>query len=167
MRLSSQMAQKVGQYLHHESIKLRFTTTTANGQPKAVLKRSLNQSIQEIMAPIFGSYWGTLILYEKLDVSIVELEMKRSLKIIWVDAQNQEGASHDFLLPKTTSVFDLANQLAKVISLKPSGTHKIRVFQMSVDKRAQREFSDGEMIGNVPEPVELYAEVRNPATNEC
>ncbi|KAJ7190023.1 ICP0-binding domain of ubiquitin-specific protease 7, partial [Mycena pura] len=66
------MSQKAGEYLRHNPIKLRFTSTHArNGSPKAILKRALNQTIAEIMGP---NYINTIILYEKLDVSIVELE---------------------------------------------------------------------------------------------
>jgi ubiquitin carboxyl-terminal hydrolase 7 len=153
------MSNKAGEYLRHDSIKLRFTTThPTNGLAKSVLKRSLNQSIAEIMAP---SYLNptTVILYEKLDVSIVELETKRSLKVIWTGIHNKEEAIVPFLLPKTSMIHDLADNLAKQISLTPSGTGKIRVFEVSKDGKTQKEFTGSEMIGNIPDPVELYAEV--------
>src|ERR1700722_20653311 len=101
------MAQKAGDYLRHESIKLLFTTTHAtDGSPKTVLRRSLNQSIQEIMSPSYINPMTTVILYERLDVSIVELETKRSLKVIWTGVHNREESTHNFLLPKTSSVHD-------------------------------------------------------------
>ncbi|KAF8177293.1 ubiquitin carboxyl-terminal hydrolase 5 [Mycena galopus ATCC 62051] len=72
------MSRKVGEYLRHDPIKLRFTTTHATtGMANAVLKRSLNQTIAEIMPPSYINPTTTRILYEKLDVSIVELETKR------------------------------------------------------------------------------------------
>jgi ubiquitin carboxyl-terminal hydrolase 7 len=155
------MAQKAGEYLKHDPIELRFTTTHAtNGSPKTVLKRSLNQSIQEIMSPSYINPVTTVILYEKLDVSIVELETKRSLKVIWTGIHNREESTHSFLLPKTSSVHDLADHLAKAVSLSRGGTGKIRVFEVSKDGKMQKEFTGSEMIGNIPEPVELFAEVR-------
>jgi ubiquitin carboxyl-terminal hydrolase 7 len=154
------MSHKAGEYLQHDPIKLRFTTTNpTTGQPKAILKRSLNQSIAEIMAPIYASPTTTLILYEKLDVSIVELETKRSLKVIWTGIHNKEEGIHQFLLPKTNMVHDLADNLAKVVKLSIGGTSKIRIFEISKDGKTQKEFTGSEMIGNIPEPVELYAEV--------
>ena len=156
------MSTKAGEYLRHDPIKLRFTTTHAtNGSPKSILKRSLNQSIAEIMAPSYINPANTVILYEKLDVSIVELETKRSLKVIWTGIHNREEAVHPFLLPKTSMVHDLADHLAKLVTLTPAGTGKIRVFEVSKDGKMQKEFTGSEMIGNIPEPVELYAEVRN------
>lgn len=154
------MSTKAAEYLRHAPIKLRFTTTHAtNGTPKAVLKRSLNQSIAEIMAPSYvNSPSTTVILYEKLDVSIVELETKRSLKVIWTGIHNKEEGSYPFLLPKTSAVNELAEHLAKQVKLSPGGTGKIRVFEVSRDGKTQKEFTGSEMIGNIPEPVELYAE---------
>ncbi|KAF8959015.1 hypothetical protein BDZ97DRAFT_1839371 [Flammula alnicola] len=153
------MAIKAGEHLGHDPIKLRFTTTNpSTGQPKMVLKRSLNQSISEIMAPSYANPTTTVILYEKLDVSIVELETKRSLKVIWTGIHNKEEGTHAFLLPKTSMVHDLADHLAKLVTLTPGGTGKIRIFEISKDGKTQKEFTNSEMIGNIPEPVELYAE---------
>ena len=154
------MSLKVGERLGHDPIKLRFTTThAANGQPKAVLKRSLNQSIQEIMSPSYISPTTTVILYEKLDVSIVELETKRSGKVVWTGIHNKEETTIPFLLPKTSMVHDLADHLAKKVTLTPTGTGKIRIFEITKDGKSQKEFTGSEMIGNIPDPVDLYAEV--------
>ena len=154
------MAAKVADRLKHDPIKLRFTTTNpSNGQPKSILKRSLNQSIQEIMQPAYMHPSTTVILYERLDVSIVELETKRSLKIFWTGIHNKEESSHSFLLPKTSMIHDLAEHLGRKVTLTPGGTGKIRVFEMSKDGKFQKEFTGSEMIGNIPDPVELYAEV--------
>lgn len=113
------------------------------------------------MAPSYANPTTTVILYEKLDVSIVELETKRSLKVIWTGIHNKEEGAlpYPFLLPKTSMVHDLADHLAKQVKLSPGGTGKIRIFEISKDGKTQKEFTGSEMIGNIPEPVELYAEV--------
>ena len=153
------MASKVSERLNQDPIKLRFTTTVpATGQPKSIIKRSLNQCIQDIMQPNYGHPTTTLILYERLEVSIVELETKRALKIVWTGIHNKEEASFNFLLPKTSNIHELSEQLAKKVSLSPGGTGKIRIFEMTKDGRQQREFTGAEMIGNIPDPVELFAE---------
>ncbi|KAF8509282.1 hypothetical protein JB92DRAFT_2947613 [Gautieria morchelliformis] len=152
------MSTKVGDYLKHDPIKLRFTTTQTNGQPKHVIKRSLNQSISEIMTPTYVTPSSTVILYELLDVSIVELETKRSLKIVWTGIHNKEEATHSFLLPKTSPVSDVSDHLRKHVTLSPSGTGRIRVFEVSKDGKTQKEYTHSEMIGNIPDPADLYAE---------
>lgn len=155
------MAVKVAEYLRHDPIKLRFTTTHAsNASPKAILKRSLNQSIAEIISPSYTSPSTTVILFEKLEVSIVELETKRSLKVIWTGVHNREESTHTFLLPKTSMVHDLADHLSKQVTMSTNGSGKIRVFEVSKDGKTQKEFTGSEMIGNIPDPVELYAEVK-------
>ncbi|ETW85794.1 cysteine protease [Heterobasidion irregulare TC 32-1] len=152
------MAQKVAETLRHDPIMLRFTTThAANGSPKAILKRSLNQSVAEIISPTYVSPTTTIILYEKLDVSIVELETKRSLKVAWTGIHNKEESTHSFLLPKTSMIHDLADHLLKQVTTT-NGSGKIRVFEVSKDGKTQKEFTNSEMIGNIPDPVELYAE---------
>jgi len=155
------MALKVAEYLRYDHIKLRFTTTHAsNASPKAILKRSLNQSIAEIISPAYTSPSTTFILYEKLDVSIVELETKRSLKVVWTGIHNREESTHTFLLPKTSMVHELADHLSKQVTMSANGqgSGKIRVFEVSKDGKTQKEFTGSEMIGNIPDPVELYAE---------
>lgn len=37
-------------------------------------------------------------------------------------------------------------------------TAEIRIFEISKDEKTQKEFTNSEMIGNIPESVELYAE---------
>jgi len=86
------MSQKVADHLKHESIKLRFTTSTPSGAPNNVLKRSMSQTISEIIQPIA---YNTTIFYERLDVSIVELEKKKRLKIIWTGLHNKEEVRLD------------------------------------------------------------------------
>jgi ubiquitin carboxyl-terminal hydrolase 7 len=111
------------------------------------------------MAPSYINPTTTVILYEKLDVSIVELETKRSLKVIWTGIHNKEETTLPFLLPKTSMVHDLADHIAKQVTLTPTGSGKIRVFEVSKDGKTQKEFTGSEMIGNIPDPVELFAEV--------
>ncbi|KAI6021205.1 ICP0-binding domain of ubiquitin-specific protease 7-domain-containing protein [Pisolithus marmoratus] len=73
------MAHRAGEYLQHDPLKLRFTTTYAAGRtPKAILKRSPDQSIADFVRSSYVIPTKTVILYEKLDVSIVELETEKS-----------------------------------------------------------------------------------------
>lgn len=110
------------------------------------------------MGPSYGQQQSTVILYERLEVSIVELETKRSLKIVWTGVHNKEESPFPFLLPKTSNIHDLSEQLAKKVTLSPGSTGKIRIFEVSKDGKSQREFTGAEMIGNIPDPVELFAE---------
>ena len=156
------MAMKVGEHLRHDPIKLRFTTTNpTTGVPTMVLKKSLNQSISEIIKSQSNAFPNTpVILYEKLDISVLELELKRSLKVTWTGLYNKEEGTHAFLLPKTSIICDLVDHLPKLVTMSSGGTGKIRLFEISKDGKTQKEFTGSEMIDSIPDPVDLYAEVR-------
>ncbi|TXT08338.1 uncharacterized protein COLE_05262 [Cutaneotrichosporon oleaginosum] len=154
------MAQRVGDFLKHDPLKLRFTSSNpTNGQPKAIVKRSLNQSVADITQTNYYSPQPNVVLYyELLDISIIELETKKSLKLYWMGRYNKEEAAPTFLLPKTNTFDHVVEQLLRTIQPQPGGSGKIRVFDISSNGRAQRDYAGSEMIGNLPEPTELYAE---------
>lgn len=49
--------------------------------------------------------------------------------------------------------------MAKLVTLSPEGSKRIRIFDISSSGRQQRECTPSEMIANLREPTELYAEV--------
>lgn len=153
------MANKVSERLKHPALMLRFTTGNGpNGTPKTVLKRTANQTVSEIVSPSYLQGQASLLYYELLDISIVELETKRSLKIYWMGAHNKEDSFHPFLLPKTSTINDVIDQLAKEVTLTPDGTQRIRIFEVTPSMKQQRELHGVEMIGNISESADLFAE---------
>ncbi|GMK58352.1 hypothetical protein CspeluHIS016_0503840 [Cutaneotrichosporon spelunceum] len=153
------MATRVGDYLKHDPLKLRFMSSNPSGQPNAIVKRSLNQSVADITQTNYYSTQPNIVLYyELLNISIIELETKKSLKIYWMGRYNKEEAVHSFLLPKTNTFDHVVEHLLRNVQLQPGGSGKVRVFDISSNGRAQREYTGGEIIGNLAEPTELYAE---------
>lgn len=153
------MANKVSDRLKHPAMMLRFTTGNGpNGTPKSVLKRTANQTVSEIVSPSYLQGQASLVYYELLDISIVELETKRSLKIYWTGAHNKEDSVHPFLLPKTSPMSEVAEQLSKVVTLSEDGSRKIRIFEVTPSNKQQREIGAMEMIGNIADSTELFAE---------
>ncbi|KAG7531294.1 hypothetical protein FFLO_04472 [Filobasidium floriforme] len=155
------MAQRVGDYLKHDPLRLRFTSANANNLgPKAVIKRALNQSVGDLTQTGFYAHQhvNLVLYYEKLDVSIIELETKKSLKITWTGSHNKEESTHPFLLPKTSTFSDVADALAKLVTLDPQGSRRVRIFEIASNGRQQKECTSSEMIANLREPAELYAE---------
>lgn len=85
------MALKVGEYLKHDPLKLRFTQSNGqNGSPKSVIRRQSNLTVAELIQPGYMAATTNLLYYELLDVSIIELETKKSLRITWVGLNNKE-----------------------------------------------------------------------------
>ncbi|WFD31159.1 ubiquitinyl hydrolase 1 [Malassezia sp. CBS 17886] len=154
------LAAKVGERLKHDPLKLRFTAANgANGTPKTVLKRAANQTVNEVIQTSYLQGPASLLYYELLDVSIIELETKRALKVIWMGAHNKEDTTaRPFLLPKTATIHELADQLAKLVTLRPDGTHKIRIFENAALGKQQRELHSSELISVIPDGAELFAE---------
>lgn len=103
------MAIKVGEYLKHDPLKLRFTQSNGqNGLPKTVIRRMANSNVAEMIQPSYMASTSNLLYYELLEVSIIELETKKSLRITWVNAQNKEdvSCSLSLLRPRVSSSAD-------------------------------------------------------------
>ena len=139
-------------------MKLRFTTTKTDGKVKSVVKRGANQTIAAIITSSYPPPSHIVILYERLDVSIIDLETKRALTVTWVSIHNKWGLTYPFLLSKTSTVRDLIKELSKHVQLTQMGTGRIRVFKMAEDGETRDELTEAELIGNIPDPVELFAE---------
>jgi hypothetical protein len=67
-------------------------------------------------------------------------------------------STHPFLLPKTSTFSDVADALAKLVTLDPQGSRRVRIFEIASNGRQQKECTSSEMIANLREPAELYAE---------
>lgn len=64
---------------------VQFTSSSVGGVPKKVILKDTKLSLEEILSP--GYVQGnekTILFYQKLDMSIVELETKRMFKVTWL-----------------------------------------------------------------------------------
>jgi ubiquitin carboxyl-terminal hydrolase 7 len=85
------MSVKVGEHLKQDPLKLRFTQSNGqNGLPKSIIRRMANSNVAELIQPSYMASTNNLLYYELLDVSIIELETKKSLRISWVNSTNKE-----------------------------------------------------------------------------
>ena len=85
-----QFSAKVGEYLKVAPTHLRFSTVNSTtGKIKTPVKRNANQNLYQILSPQFGTYSNNnqrddALYYEILDMSLSEMDTKKSLKISWV-----------------------------------------------------------------------------------
>ena len=85
-----QFSAKVGEYLKVDPTHLRFSTVNSTtGKTKNPVKRNANQNLHQILSPQFGTYSNNnqrddAFYYEILDMSLSEMDTKKSLKISWV-----------------------------------------------------------------------------------
>jgi ubiquitin carboxyl-terminal hydrolase 7 len=82
-----QLAVKVGDRLGVDPTHLRFWTVNAtNGNPKASVKRGQSQNLQTILNPPYSTFSNNnqrnnALFFEVLDISLSELDTKKSLKL--------------------------------------------------------------------------------------
>jgi ubiquitin carboxyl-terminal hydrolase 7 len=110
-----QVASKVGDRLGVDPTHLRFWTVNAtNGNPKASVKRGQSQNLQTILSPPYSTYSNNNqrnneLFFEVLDISLSELDTKKSLKLAFLS----EGIS------KVVSIYPPMLVLKLIISRIP------------------------------------------------
>lgn len=114
-----QVADRVGEHLGVDPTHIRFWTVNATtGNPKAAVKRGQSQTLQMILSPAYSGY-GTnnqrtdSLFFEILDMSLSELDTKKSIKVTWVSEGISKTETYDLLVPKNGSIEDLATALVK------------------------------------------------------
>ncbi|KAG9295196.1 hypothetical protein G9A89_006177 [Geosiphon pyriformis] len=151
------VANQVATHLKTDPLKLRFTTATSgNGTPKTIVKRTTTQTLSEMLLPAYAGPPTNLLFYEMLDISIVELETKKFLKVIWLGNTIKEETTIDVRLPKAAQVNDILEDLLEKVKLS-SENKKIRLYEV-MNNKIQKEFTGNEPIANIQEYVTLYAE---------
>ena len=85
------MSTRVGEYLTYDQTKLRFTGVGSTGQAKnTAIKRTLSMNVAEMVQPNYATTPSTVLYYELLDISLQELETKKTVKVTWMGAHNKE-----------------------------------------------------------------------------
>lgn len=82
-----QVATKLAERLGTDPLHIQFTSASiTGGAPKTTIKRATNLQLQEMLSSGY-THQGInahVIFYDKLDISIVELESKRVIKVTWI-----------------------------------------------------------------------------------
>lgn len=96
-----QFSNKVGEHLKVDPTHIRFGTVHGTtGKPKAWLKRTLNQNLEQTMSSTYSSYgYAThkpdALYYEILETSLADFETKKTIRIIWLS----EGVNKEVRCP--------------------------------------------------------------------
>ncbi|KAK3819643.1 MAG: ubiquitin carboxyl-terminal hydrolase 5 [Benniella sp.] len=155
-----QVAAKLAEKLGVDPLHIQFTTTSSpSGLPKNTLKRSANLPLQEMLVPghvHLGNQYNVLF-YEKLDMSIVELESKRLVKVTWVGPTLKDESQHELLLLKTSTMSALAEALLPKVKLDPNGSQKLRIIGV-FNGKLLREYTVSDGISTINDNLSIYAE---------
>ncbi|KAF9932989.1 hypothetical protein FBU30_006813 [Linnemannia zychae] len=148
----------VSSKLEIDPLYVQFTSSSVGGVPKKVILKNTNLSLVEILSP--GYVEGnekTTLFYQKLDMSIVELETKRTFKVTWLGPTMKKESTHEMLLPKDGNIGDIIDELEKRVTLSPNGTGKIRMFS-TYESKIQAEFTRDNSMREHDDQNDLYAE---------
>ncbi|KAL2152444.1 hypothetical protein VTH82DRAFT_5628 [Thermothelomyces myriococcoides] len=135
------LSEKVGEKLGVEPTHLRFYTVNASsGNPRPPVKRGQNQTLQNILSPPgYGlqtmNQRNDALFFEVLEMSLAELETKKSIRITLLSEGITKEEQFDILVPKNGQVKDLISCLttkAKIPSEEEAGP--IRVYEVSSHK---------------------------------
>ncbi|KAG0226956.1 hypothetical protein BGW42_003276 [Actinomortierella wolfii] len=154
-----QVAHALAEKLGVDHLHIQFTLASQpGGQPKTVIKRTPSLQLQEMLAPGYinqGSY-PNVLYYEKLEMSIVELESKRQIKVTWLGVGMKEEA-HELLLPRNSTLQALLEAMLPKVKLAPNGSQKLRIFG-TLSGRLVREFGPSDPLDAVHDSMNVYME---------
>ena len=143
------LASKVAEYLSKinttpiHSSHLRFTTANAqSGKPRSVVKRQSTTIMANILLGT-GSYGGghgyssqapDHLFYEVLEMSLTDLEQRKSVRIVWLSEGIAKEEPHDLLVHKSATFRDVAEALQKRAGLPDELMEHLRFYETHNNK---------------------------------
>ena len=161
----NQLAQKVGDQLKVDPTHLRFSPVNAStGRAKLPIRHTTNHNLGTILAPGYNAYGATVnqrtdaLYYEVLEVSMAELEMRKTFKITWLPEGLLKEDHHEVLVPKNGTVLDIIQGLQRKANLSEEITERIRVYETHNNK-IFRDCQPNFAVSNLSDYAQLIAEV--------
>ncbi|KAF4635550.1 hypothetical protein G7Y89_g2550 [Cudoniella acicularis] len=159
-----QVAARVGDKLGLDPTHIRFWTVNAtSGNPKNSVKRSQSQTLQTILNPPYGTFSNNnqradALYFEILEISLSELDTKKSLKVVWLSEGISKEDVYDILVPKNGNVDDLVSALVKKAQLEDEAkAGLIRVYEIHSNK-IHKELPRLHTVVSITDYVQLVAE---------
>jgi ubiquitin carboxyl-terminal hydrolase 7 len=125
------VALRVGEHLHTDPMKIRFFAPNPYSDlPKSPIRRSTVLTLNDMLQ---STYYGPLsdtLFFEKLDVSIVEMENLRPIKVIYLNLKAYEEEPIELLLPKTATISDVIRVMKEKLMLDEAHSGQFRLFEV-------------------------------------
>lgn len=131
----NQFASKLAEHLKTEPSHLRFTTVSTAGKPKQIVKYNANSTLNTILFPGPYNYSASAtqrpdaMYYEVLDMSLTELEQRKSVKITWLPEGLSKEEEYTIMIPKNAHVSDLLDALQKKANVSDEVMSQVRVYE--------------------------------------
>jgi ubiquitin carboxyl-terminal hydrolase 7 len=160
----NQLAQKVGEKLKVDPTHLRFSPVNAStGRAKVPIRHTTNHNLGTILAPGYNAYGAAVnqrsdaLYYEVLEVSMAELEMRKTFKVTWLPEGLTKEEYHEVLVPKNGTVNDIILALQRKANLSDEVTERIRVYETHANK-IFRDCPPNFAVSNLSDYAQLNAE---------
>ncbi|ETS80785.1 hypothetical protein PFICI_08314 [Pestalotiopsis fici W106-1] len=159
-----QIAERVGDSLDVDPTHIRFFTVNAStGNPKAPLRRTAQQNLGQILSsdrnhPANAQAKSDSLFFEVLDMSLAELDTKKSVKVIWLSEGISKADTYDVLVNKAGHIEDLVQALVKKAGIDDEQTGgRIRVYEIHHNK-VFRELPPSYPVLSINEYTDVVAE---------
>lgn len=143
-----EIAARVARELNVDSDKIRLINPYIQSNNRATLKRFAGMNLGKILQTAYSPGGGALaqkarLIYEKLDVSLEEIESKCSVQVTVCTPTLKDIHIVELLLPKDSGIVDLKEALvAKGVRFESkSGTRDLRIFD-EVNGKFDKEYTD-------------------------
>ncbi|KAJ3409581.1 hypothetical protein HDV05_004398 [Chytridiales sp. JEL 0842] len=152
------VVEKLGARLNADPLNIRLSTQ-GSITSKQFIKRSPTLTLQEMLQTGFYNPLSTpsVLFYEVLDIPLSELEIKRFLKVSFVDAQGKEQGPHDVLVMKTAKASEVIDAFREKVASEFVLGGNIRMYE-SVANKIHKFFTADEHISTVGDNSSLYIE---------
>ncbi|KAG0307057.1 hypothetical protein BGZ98_001151 [Dissophora globulifera] len=155
-----EVAAKLAEKLETDPLHIQFTAASPqNGAPKSAIKRSTNMLLYEMLTSgyVHPGSAPNILYYEKLSISIVELESKRLIKVTWLGPTLKDETTHELLLLKTSVMSEVVDAMLTKITLAPVGSQRLRTFSVANGKLI-KEYGPTDLVSLIPVMTNLYLE---------
>ncbi|KAI0124385.1 ubiquitin carboxyl-terminal hydrolase [Xylariales sp. AK1849] len=159
-----QLAERVGDRLKVDPTHIRFFTVNAtNGNPKAAVRRAVQQNLHQILNPANTNQFNTqakeyALYFEVLDMSLAELDTKKSVKVTWLSEGITKDETFVVLVSKQGHIEDLVQAFAKKAQIKDEKEGgRIRVYEIHHHK-VFRELTPNYPVLSINDYADVIAE---------
>jgi len=160
----NQLAQKVGEHLNVDPTHLRFSpVNSATHRPKNPIRHTTNNNLGALLSPAYSTYGAGInqrndaLYYEVLEVSMSELEMRKTFKVIWLPEGLQKEECYEILVQKNGTVEEIVRGLQRKANLPDELVDTIRVIEVhgaKINRLCQWNYP----VANLNDYTQLYME---------
>lgn len=157
------LAENVGAHLQVNPTHIRlWTVNSSTNNPKVPVRRSTNPTLRQLLNPPGGTLNSSQrtdsFYFEVLEMSLAELDTKKSVKLTWLSDGISKEEPFDLLVPKTGTIDDLVQALVKKAKIADEAEGgRIRVYETSSNKFYREPARDHGVL-NLNEYGDIYAE---------